>query len=190
MALFKRKKKTEEKKVDKKTSRVSDVKKEDKKTETKQKKPSMKDLYSKDSQKSTKAKSAKKEKGTEESKSMKELYSEGKPTTVVTKDGKKVKKERKYGNAYRVLVKPLVTEKATDLVSLNQYIFEVASQANKIEVAKAVQEVYGIKPVSVNIINMRGKNVNYGRLTGKRRDWKKAIVTLPEGKSINIYEGV
>ncbi|MCG2691137.1 50S ribosomal protein L23 [Candidatus Parcubacteria bacterium] len=72
----------------------------------------------------------------------------------------------------------------------NKYIFEVAKKANKIEIAKAVIEVYGIKPVSVNIIKMQGKKTRYGKIAGKRKDWKKAVVTLPEGESIKVYEGV
>lgn len=97
---------------------------------------------------------------------------------------------RKYGNAYRILIKPMITEKASIEAVHNKYYFEVARNTNKIEIAKAIEEVYGIKPISVNIINMDGKNVRYGRISGKRKDWKKAIVTLPEGKTINLYEGV
>ncbi len=104
-------------------------------------------------------------------------------------ESKKQKKE-KYGNAYRVLIRPLITEKASILGTENKYFFEVARNANKIEITKAIEEVYGIKPVKVNIINMKGKKVRFGRTLGKRKNWKKAIVTLPEGKTIKIYEGV
>jgi len=101
------------------------------------------------------------------------------------------KKEVSMGsNAYRILVKPLITEKATKLVAENKYIFVVSVKANKIEVAKAVQEVYGIKPVKVNMIKMMGKVKTRGRVTGQRKDWKKAIIELPKGKTISIYEGV
>jgi len=107
------------------------------------------------------------------------------------KDVKENKKlERKYGNAYRVLVKPLITEKATGLGVENKYIFAVEKKSNKIEIAKAIDEIYGIKPVSVNVINMKGKKSRYGKITGKRKDWKKAIIELPKGKTIKIYEGV
>jgi len=94
------------------------------------------------------------------------------------------------GNAYRVLIKPLVTEKASVMGTLNKYFFEVAKEANKIEVAKAVYDVYGVKPEKVNIVRMRGKVVRRGRITGKRKDWKKAVVTLKKGDSIKVYEGV
>lgn len=122
--------------------------------------------------------------------SMKDLYGETETKGAVAKSGKKEKKIRKYANAYRTLIKPLITEKATNLGAENKYLFEVAREANKIEVAKAITEVYGVKPVSVNIINVSGKSVHYGRIRGKRKDWKKAIICLPEGKTINIYEGV
>lgn len=103
---------------------------------------------------------------------------------------KQEKKEKKYGNAYKILVKPLVTEKGSVMNEENKYIFEVAKIANKIEIAKAIVEVYGIKPASVNIIKIQGKKTRYGKIAGKRKDWKKAIVTLPKGESIKVYEGV
>jgi len=66
----------------------------------------------------------------------------------------------------------------------------VAPKTNKIEVAKAVKEIYGVKPVRVNMIKMAGKQARYGRISGRRKDWKKAIITLPSGQTIKIYEGV
>jgi len=118
-------------------------------------------------------------------------------TEVATKDLYAAETEKSSaGNkkssamAYKVLVKPLVTEKATDLGNLNKYIFMVDCDANKVEVAKAITAIYGIKPLSVNIINNKGKKITRGRIAGKRKDWRKAIVTLPKGKSISIYEGV
>lgn len=124
--------------------------------------------------------------------SMKDLYgSTAVKKTIVEKEGKTVSKTIvKRGFAYRILVKPLVTEKASRLGVENKYVFAVALDANKIEIAKAINEVYGIKPVAVNIINLTGKNVRYGRMKGKRKDWKKAIVELPKGKTIKVYEGV
>jgi large subunit ribosomal protein L23 len=111
--------------------------------------------------------------------SMKDHFEEGKD-----------KKAVKDGSAYKVLLKPLITEKAANLGSQNKYVFEVSIQANKIEIAKAIKEVYGIEPVSVNVVNVMGKNVRHGRINGRKRDWKKAVITLPAGKTINIYEGV
>jgi len=96
----------------------------------------------------------------------------------------------KNGQLANILIKPVVTEKAGALNELNQYVFVVDRRANKITIAKAVEAFYGVKPVSINIINMSGKKVTRGRIKGQRSSWKKAIVTLPAGKTIAIYEGV
>ncbi len=89
-----------------------------------------------------------------------------------------------------VIVKPLVSEKSAILASKNMYVFVVKNDANAIQIAAAIKAMYEIKPLSVNTINVRGKIVRRGRVSGKRKAWKKAIVTLPKGKSLNIYEGV
>lgn len=107
-----------------------------------------------------------------------------------TKATKVVTDKKKSMNAYKILLKPLVTEKAANMSADSKYIFEVAVNTNKIEVAKAVEAVYGEKPVSVNIMNYGGKKVTRGRYVGRRKDWRKAIVTLAKGKTINIYEGL
>lgn len=121
--------------------------------------------------------------------SMKDLYSE---TAVKTtkKGAAKVKKAGNHEISYRLLIKPLVTEKASNLGTENKYIFVVAKQANKITVAKAVEATYGVKPLNVNIINVEGKKVTRGRISGQRSDYKKAIVTLKKGDVIKVYEGV
>lgn len=118
--------------------------------------------------------------------SMKDVYAKDE----AAKKESKPAGERKFGSAYRILVKPLVTEKASVAGAENKYIFEVANNANKVEVAKAIKEVYGIAPTKVNIVCVLGKKSRYGKTQGKRKDWKKAIITLPEGKSIKVYEGV
>lgn len=123
-------------------------------------------------------------------KSMKDLYNNSKPTAWPAKENKEVKAKNQFSNAYRILIKPMVTEKASIIASANKYVFQVSSDANKIEIAKAINNVYGIKPVSVNIVTMEGKKTRYGRITGKRKNWKKAIITLPAGSSIKLYEGV
>ncbi|MCD4761725.1 50S ribosomal protein L23 [bacterium] len=125
---------------------------------------------------------------------MKEFYGGKTKAGTLEKKEKIVKqgdiKKKLPGQAYKILVKPLITEKAANLGSENKYVFEVSVSTNKIEIAKAINEVYGVKPVSVNIVNVGGKKVRYGRHFGKRKDTKKAIITLPKGKTINIYEGV
>jgi large subunit ribosomal protein L23 len=96
----------------------------------------------------------------------------------------------KFDGAHRVLVKPLVTEKAANFGALNKYVFVVTANSNKLEVAKAITAVYGVKPVSINIVCVKGKAVSRGRIKGRRSDVKKAIITLKKGDSIKIYEGV
>ncbi|OGY41400.1 MAG: 50S ribosomal protein L23 [Candidatus Buchananbacteria bacterium RBG_13_36_9] len=89
-----------------------------------------------------------------------------------------------------MLIKPLITEKATHLVTQNKYSFAVAKSVNKNEVKKAIEGLYGVEPIDINIINVRGKFVRYGRTFGKKKNWKKAIITLKPGDKIDIYEGV
>ncbi len=125
---------------------------------------------------------------------MKDLYGgvkTSKKSVVKSKDNKDVKEiETKYNFAYKHLVKPLITEKAANLATESKYVFEVSVASNKIEVAKSIEEIYGVKPLRVNILNVEGKRKKQGRTVGKRKDWKKAIVTLKKGQTIDIYEGV
>lgn len=89
-----------------------------------------------------------------------------------------------------ILVKPLVTEKSAILASHNQYAFRVAMEANRVQVKQAVKALYGVSPLSINIQRVRGKVVRFGKTSGQRQTWKKAIVTLPKGTSIDVYAGV
>ncbi len=89
-----------------------------------------------------------------------------------------------------VIVRPLVTEKAAVMASAGQYMFVVTNDANRVEIRDAVRALYGIVPTSVNIQRVRGKQVRFGQRIGSRVSWKKAIVTLPKGKTIDVYEGV
>lgn len=115
-----------------------------------------------------------------------------KKEAVVKKEikAKDAKKKKTDGIAYRILVKPLITEKVTDLAVFSQYAFEVSIKANKIDIKKAIQEVYGVMPIAVNVINMRGKKVRSGKVSGMTKRWKKAIITLEKGKKIEVYKGV
>ncbi|PKL72366.1 50S ribosomal protein L23 [Candidatus Kuenenbacteria bacterium HGW-Kuenenbacteria-1] len=92
-----------------------------------------------------------------------------------------------YKDAYRILVKPINTEKSTNLTALNQHVFEVTGNSNKIEIKKAIQAVYNVKPISVNIIKTKGKNVKHGKTKGKTKARKKAIITLKQGEKIENY---
>ena len=123
-----------------------------------------------------------------------------KPVTVKTNKPASAKGDVKIGKteglkgktnqAYQVLIKPLVTEKASELGILNKYVFAVNRRMNKIEIKKAVRSIYNVDPVSVNILNFSGKNVRFGRIKGKTKAWKKAVITLRPGDKIEIYEGV
>ncbi len=92
---------------------------------------------------------------------------------------------------YDVLLSPLLTEKGTQLKEKdNKVVFRVARDANKIEVKKAVEEVFKVKVDNVATINCKGKKKRMGRHEGKRPDWKKAIVTLKKGEKLDFIEGV
>ena len=125
----------------------------------------------------------------EEKPSMADLY-EGKAVKKTGVKDTKAEKKALRAELAKVLVRPLVTEKASHLASQSKYAFIVSSSSNKIEVTKAVEAIYGVNVVKVNIINMEGKTVLRGRIKGKRSDFKKAIITLAKGHSINIHEGV
>jgi len=112
------------------------------------------------------------------------------PKKSATKVKKAKPKKEDTGQAYRVLIKPLITEKGSYLSGYSQYIFAVAPQTNKIEVRKAIKKVYGVDPVKVNIMNVSGKQIRYGRTEGRTKSWKKAIITLPPGQKIEIQEGL
>lgn len=93
-----------------------------------------------------------------------------------------------YG--HRFLVKPMITEKSAHLHAHNQYVFKVPFHANKVSVKKAIKEIYGVEPVSVNIISVAGKKVRRGKSQGSRSDYKKAVISLKKGQTIKVYEGV
>lgn len=95
---------------------------------------------------------------------------------------------RGTGKYADVLLRPHISEKSSASAALNQYVFEVSLRTSKHEVAAAINDLYGILPEAVNIINMLGKRVRFGRTQGETKGWKKAIVTLPKGKSIDVYK--
>ncbi|MFH1192305.1 MAG: 50S ribosomal protein L23 [bacterium] len=98
--------------------------------------------------------------------------------------------EESYANLKisKFLIRPLMTEKVTNLAKNNMYVFEVVKEANKIEVKKAIKDLYGVLATDVNIINIKGKKVGRMRkVRGKRKNRKKAIIKLKKGDSINVY---
>lgn len=91
----------------------------------------------------------------------------------------------------QLIRRPHVTEKMTDLQEkLNQYAFEVDPCLNKIEIARGIEERFDVKVKNVRTMNYKGKQKRMGRWEGRRKNWKKAIVTLQEGYKIELFEGV
>lgn len=98
--------------------------------------------------------------------------------------------EKASSNAARVLLAPVISEKSAELHSLNQYVFKVSISANKVQIKKAIEEIYKAKPVRIRIINVSGKYVTRGKVSGRTSDYKKAIVVMPKGVKLPVYEGV
>lgn len=92
--------------------------------------------------------------------------------------------------AYQIIRRPLISEKGTDLKDqTNQYLFEVARDANKIEIKRAVESLFRVKVLQVRTLSVKGKTKRLGRFIGRTSDWKKAIATLKEGETIEFFEG-
>lgn len=93
-------------------------------------------------------------------------------------------------NAHQIILRPLITEKNTNLMSLNKYCFEVDPSATKAQIKQAVETIFSVSVTSVHTMNVRGKLRRRGTRYGYSSDWKKAIVTLAEGNRIELFEGV
>jgi large subunit ribosomal protein L23 len=87
----------------------------------------------------------------------------------------------------QVIIKPIISEKSYDLVNDNRYTFEVAKTANKIEIRQAVEAIFSVTVLSVNTMSVRGKPKRVRQAKGFTRSWKKAIVTLAEGDTIEAF---
>jgi len=94
-------------------------------------------------------------------------------------------------NVYTVMKKPLFTEKGNNLKETeNKILIEVSRDANKIDIKKAIEEIFKVKVEKVSTISTRGKWKKYGRSIGKRPDRKKAIITLRKGEKLDFIEGM
>jgi large subunit ribosomal protein L23 len=94
-------------------------------------------------------------------------------------------------NISQILVRPLVTEKSHEQLDQHgAYTFVVANDANKIEIAHAIEKQFNVKVKDVRTMRYAGKEKRMGRFTGRKASWKKAVVTLADGDSIEIFEGV
>ncbi len=94
--------------------------------------------------------------------------------------------------AYDIIKRPVITEQSMADAEMKRYVFEVAKDSNKVEIAKAVEEIFGVKVVKVNTMNVQGKLKRTGRYpAGRRASWKKAMVTLSDdSKAIELFEGM
>ena len=91
---------------------------------------------------------------------------------------------------YELVRQPVITEKATLLSEFNQVTFTVPKSANKFEIKAAIENIFSVKVNSVNTILQQGKNKRFQGRIGRRRDFKKAIITLAEGHSIDVSSGI
>jgi len=94
--------------------------------------------------------------------------------------------------AYDIILRPIITEQSMEHLDLKKYVFEVARDANKIEIGKAVEEIFGVEVDKVTTMNLKGKEKRTGRYpAGYRRAWKKAVVRLSDNsKTIEFFEGM
>lgn len=93
--------------------------------------------------------------------------------------------------AQDIVIRPIITEKAMQGITAKKYTFEVAKSATKIDIARAVEELFKVKVAKVNTVNVRGQLRRQGRTEGYTRSWKKAYVTLTEkSKNIEFFEGM
>ena len=95
-------------------------------------------------------------------------------------------------NSYDIIIRPIITERSMAAVAEKKYVFEVAKTANKIEIAKAIEEIFGVKVAKVNTLNVSGKAKRMGAgRPGTTRSWKKAYVQLTaDSKTIEVFEGM
>jgi large subunit ribosomal protein L23 len=93
--------------------------------------------------------------------------------------------------SHDLIIKPIVTEASTRAIAANKYSFKVCKNANKIQIKKALEELFGVKVKKVNTMNCKGRYIRYRYSKGYRPDWKKAIVTLTEdSKSIEFFDNL
>lgn len=94
-------------------------------------------------------------------------------------------------SGYDVIIQPIITEATMDQAEMKRYTFKVAKEANKTEVRKALEEIFGVEVAKVNIMNVNGKVKRMGRYVGKTASYKKAIITLTaDSKEIEIFQGL
>jgi len=88
-----------------------------------------------------------------------------------------------------IIIRPIVTERGSDSMSIGRYTFEVFIGANKHQIKKAVEDLFKVHVMDINTMIVKGKMRGFGRSVGRRKNWKKAVVSLREGDSIPLFEG-
>lgn len=130
----------------------------------------------------------KKRRKVKEKKIEKEIKPKERPiekTSTLRQESKK--RTPKIGQSYRILKAPHITEKTTDLGRKNQYVFRIWAKVNKVEVKKAIEDLYKVKVVDVKIIKIPAKRRRFGRISGWKKGYKKAIVKVKEGQKIELF---
>jgi len=91
-----------------------------------------------------------------------------------------------------IILRPIISEQSTEHVDIKKYVFEVAPEANKIEIKKAMEDLFDVEVIKVTTLNMKGKKKRMGRYpSGNRKDWKKAVIKLSDNsKTIEFFEGM
>ena len=94
--------------------------------------------------------------------------------------------------AYDIVIRPIITEQSMEDLDIKKYVFEVAKDSTKVEIAKAVEEIFGVRVIKVTTLHVNGKTKRVGaNPQGKTRSWKKAVVKLSEdSKNIEIFENM
>ena len=117
---------------------------------------------------------------------------------ALTKKGKNIEKKEAKINVskkrniltYRIILAPLVTEKTNVLALEDKFVFKVSLNATKNEIKKAIENKYDVHVENVRVVRLSGKKVRQGKVSGVKKDIKKAIVKVKKGEKIDIYEGV
>jgi len=115
-----------------------------------------------------------------------EIDEKEKPKRRVEEKKTEEKKEVRFGQSYKILKGPHITEKAGYLTEKNQYVFKIFPRANKMGVKKAIEDTYGVDVVSIKIINVPKKKRRLGKIQGTRPGYKKAIVKIKKGQKIEV----
>ena len=94
-------------------------------------------------------------------------------------------------SVYDIVIRPIITEQSMEAVEDKKYVFEVARSANKVEIRKAIETIFGVKVLSVNTLNVKGKEKRMGVHVGKTAAMKKAVIRLTaDSKAIELFEGM